>query len=409
VIRVLSGAWVVRYMDDRTSLPGPGRADQARGTRTRHSAFRLPDGIFARGPSVLARLAAALLLFGCGDSLSGPDPGDVVAGVDLDVLFAAPTSTERAQVDEDWASRSPVAEGVAEEGERVAELGGVPVRIRIVSHLVDGHRHYGLIVEPQEAPFDPVPVLMYAHGGEGGVSLEELLLVASALQLSGDDFVLAAPAFRSETLRVGAESWLSEGPASPWDRDVDDALALLEVVLATVPFADPNRLGVVGLSRGGAVALLMGIREPRIRGVVSFFAPTDFFGPFVRGVFRETLLGRPPSLPGVGFLAQEIIEPLREGTMAESEVRLELLRRSSARFAERLPAVQIHHGTADGIVPVEEAEHLIAAMDLLGRGPPDFQAFLYPGAGHSPIQMPESAGRTRAFLAAVLGEASGGG
>jgi dipeptidyl aminopeptidase/acylaminoacyl peptidase len=364
--------------------------------------------MFARGPSVLAPLAAALFLFGCGDSPSGPDPGDVVAGVDLDVLFAAPTSTERTQVEGDWDSRSPVAEGLAEEGERAAELGDVPVRIRIVSHLVDGHRHYGLIVEPQEAPSHPVPILMYAHGGEDGVSLGELLLVASALELSGNDFVLAAPAFRSEPVRVGEESWLSDGPASPWDRDVDDALALLEVVLATVSFADPDRLGVVGLSRGGAVALLMAIREPRIRGVVSFFAPTDFFGPFVRGVFRETLLGRPPSLPGVGFLAREIIAPLLEGTMDESRVRLELLRRSSARFAERLPAVQVHHGTADGIVPVEEAEQLIAAMELLGRGPPDFQAFIYPGAGHSPFQMPESAERTRAFLEGVLGETSGG-
>lgn len=331
----------------------------------------------------------------------------MVAGVDLDVVFAPPTSTERAQVEADWAGRSPGAEAVLEEGERTAELGDVEVRARIVSHLVGGHRHYGLIVQPREAPADPIPVLLYAHGGEDGVSLDELLLVASVLELSGSDFVLAAPAFRSELLRAGEESWLSEGPASPWDRDVDDALALLEVVLATVPFADRDRLGAVGLSRGGAVALLMGIREPRIRGVVSFFAPTDFFGPFVRDVFRETLLGRPPDLPGVGFLVREIIEPLREGTLAESQVRLELLRRSSARFAERLPAVQIHHGTDDRIVPVEEAERLIAAMELLGRGPPEFEAFIYPGAGHSPFQMPESAPRTRAFLEASLGEAGG--
>lgn len=359
-----------------------------------------------RVPAIRARTRglatlAVLVLAGCGDSPSRPDGNGDPTGVDLLALFAPPTAAEREAVAADWATREVVAEAVVEEAERVVQVGGGSVRLRVISHVVDGHRHHGAVLEPLAPPPGTVPILVYAHGGDGGVSLDEVLLVAEALGLAPDDYVIVVPSFRSESLRIGGDTWVSQGPASPWDRDVDDALALVEVAIAAVPFADPGRIVALGLSRGGAVALLMGIRDPRIRGVVSYFAPTDFFGPFVQDVVREVLAGSTPALPGVDALARDFIEPLREGVITTQDVRLELLRRSSARFAQRLPAVQIHHGTADDVVPVEEAQHLVSAMQALGRGPPEFQAYIYPGAGHSPLAMPQSVPRVRSFLEAL--------
>ncbi|MFW5904584.1 MAG: alpha/beta hydrolase family protein, partial [bacterium] len=316
------------------------------------------------GSPASARLvwACVLLLpglYGCGDAPVGPEDGDVVAGVDLDVLFAPPDAGERAAVEADWAGRTPRAEGVTVEAEAELSLSGETMLGQVVSHVVDGHRHYGLILTPLPSPPDPLPVLVYAHGGDDGTSMAEVLLVTGALGLGSEDYVLVAPAYRSESVRLGDRRWISEGPASPWDGDVDDALSLVEVALATAPMADASRIGVLGLSRGGTVGLLMAIRDPRIRAVVSFFAPTDFFGPFVRDLVRSVLLGTENrALSGLEPLAEGVIRPLQQGRLGMGEARQELLRRSPAWFASRLPAVQIHHGTADEVVPEEEAERL---------------------------------------------------
>jgi hypothetical protein len=63
---------------------------------------------------------------------------------------------------------------------------------------------------------------------------------------------------------------------------VDDALALLNAVVAHVPEADSTRIAAFGRSRGGGVMLLMAARDPRIRVVVSAYGTTDFLLPEVR-------------------------------------------------------------------------------------------------------------------------------
>ena len=70
----------------------------------------------------------------------------------------------------------------------------------------------------------------------------------------------------------------SEGDRSDvWDGATDDALALLNVALKITPEADARRIAVFGRSRGGTVALLAAIRDPRIRQVVDWAGPSDLF------------------------------------------------------------------------------------------------------------------------------------
>jgi dipeptidyl aminopeptidase/acylaminoacyl peptidase len=383
-----------------------GRSGDGSGPRTLgagRGAGPAPRG----GRASIALLALLLAATACGDSPSGPGAnGDIVGGVDLAALFAPPTAGERAAVEAEWAGRTPSAAQITEEAEFERLLGGDGVRVRIVTHEVDGHRHAGAILQAADPPAGPRPVLVFSHGGDNGVDLEEVLLAAATLGYAADDVVLVVPAFRGEAVRFGGGTWESSGPPSPWDRDVDDALALIEVALETVSYADPERIGVLGFSRGGAVALLMAIREPRIRAVASFFGPTDFFGPYVEGVVRAILEEQPPNLPGVTALDTQVLRGLQEGTQSIAWARLELMRRSPARFADRLPAVQVHHGTADQVVPVGEAERLVAAMQAIGRGPPTFEAHFYEGAGHSPLAMPVSIPRTSAFFNTFLVDAS---
>lgn len=347
-------------------------------------------------PTAVAIMAMSAL--GCSDA-AGPD-SRIVAGVDLDVLFSAPTSSEISAVEADWEARDVAATDVEVVLDSVVSVSGVDLRVRIVSHTVGGVLHYGAVLVDTTLA-GPAPVLVYAHGGDGGASVDDVLFLLPFLGDTPSQFVWVVPSFRSEPLEFGSDTWTSEGPASPWDRDVDDALSLLEVAFEIEPVADDSRVGVLGFSRGGGVGLLMGIRDPRVDRVIEFFGPTDFFGPYVQEVTEEALLGSPRDLPGLGYLDQTYIQPLSRGEVTVAQVRDQLVRRSAVLFARRLPAVQIHHGTADTVVDVSQAESLISALEGLGRSEPDFEAWLYEGGTHNPLSLANSIPRTIAFLEAL--------
>ena len=73
-----------------------------------------------------------------------------------------------------------------------------------------------------------------------------------------------------------------------------------------------------------------------------------------------------------------------------------MLRRSAAYFVERLPPVQLHHGTADQVVAVSQAYRLIEAMEAAGKGEDEFDQNIYEGAGHSVIELVTAGAATRA-------------
>jgi acetyl esterase/lipase len=345
----------------------------------------------------MGRAIPLLLVAACSDATS---PGR--ASVDRERLFAAPTAAEVAQVRAEWATRSSAALEVREEFSAPLAIGTTAGRLRVVSHVVDGHRHFGAIVSRSDATAGSLPVLLYAHGGDAGVSVDELSLLFLALGDQADDVVWVVPSFRAEPLRVGAQVFRSGGDPSPWDRDVDDALSLLSVAVATESAADPARVAVLGLSRGAGVGLLMGVRDPRIDAVVAFFGPTDFFDPWTQDIIDDALDGRPRDLPGLSFLDEQYLQPLRRGAITVDAVRRELVRRSVVLFAASLPAVQVHHGTADAVVAFSQAQRLDQVMRGLGRAAPSYQFFAYPGAGHNPIQMTGSTARAAAFIDAIV-------
>ena len=367
----------------RTRCPSPRLVDM-----TRRSCLRFV---------LFAALAAAGLLAGCDDATEPQD--HIVAGVNLTELFAPPSTAEINAILAEWQSRDVSAGSIETVVDTALTVGTVQTTLRIVSHDVGGVRHYGAILVPAGTQAVSLPVLLYAHGGDNGENLDGLLPLLTLL-LSDDvaNYVFVVPSFRSERLVFDGIEYVSDGPSSPWDRDVDDALALLNVVLATTPEADAQRVGVLGFSRGAGVALLMAERDPRIDVVVEFFGPTDFFGPFVQEVVEEALIGVPRDLPGLTHLDSMYVQPLKRGELTIDDVRPELLRRSAVYFADRLPDLQIHHGTADNTVPVGEAERLIDVMVGLGRGEPDFEFRLYEGGGHDPLTLIGSITRAREFL-----------
>ncbi len=339
----------------------------------------------------------AALWAGC-DSMS---PGDdrVIEGVDLDVLFAPPTPAEIDAVAAEWAGR-PLFSGettiVRQDTLLVAPF--TFSVLYVVAQTNNEGVHYSAVAVPLGAT-GPLPVLLYTHPGDGGVDIDETLsLLTLGVDQVVDRFVFVAPSFRGEPLGVDGETYLSTAPPSPLDRDVDDTLALLEALPAITPLADTSQINVLGLSRGAGVALLLGARRPGLDGIVAFFGPTDFFGPYLQDIVVDALRDIPRDLPGFDYLNATYIQPLKDGQLTIDDVRPELVRRSAVLFAGRLPRLQLHHGDADVTVDVSQAEALIDAMAALGRTAPAFESYIYPGAGHNPLEMTGSFDRVVAFF-----------
>ncbi len=367
-----------------------------------------------RATALLLAMAAGVA--GCADS-TGPDGGGgdkIIGGINFTSLFALPSAAEVQGVRSEWAGRSPSAAEVRLEATSAFLLGDTPATLEVVSHVVDGQRHMGAIIIPNSvlgggtarpAQSATIPAVVYHHGGDQGVNLIELQLLSTAMPDLGDQVVWVVPSYRNESLRLGPDRWDSEGPESPWDRDVDDAMALLSVALERTPAIDPERLAAVGLSRGGGVALLHSIRDPRIDVVVEFFGPTDFFDAWVQLIFEDIVVGRfdPNELPGVDYLAEEFVRPFAAGQISETAMRREMIRRSAVEFGVDIPALQLHHGVLDFVVPVSQAESLVARLQGLGRGEPDFQFYFYTNGRHDPFTLAGSVPRAESFLLEYLG------
>ncbi len=364
---------------------------------------------FASFSRLFSLVLIAVVLVGCEVSNSVEaveEERQIVAGVDLTEVFAEPTQAEIQSVIAEWSARNPVANQVSVLREESILLNNaVPATLFIVSHDVDGVQHYGAVISPDGLVPGSAPVLVYAHGGDQGVSVDgEALLLLGLFPNLSPQFVTVVPSFRDEPLRYGGQSWQSEGPASPWDRDVDDTFALIDVATTLAPAADPSRVAVLGMSRGAGVGMLMSARSESVRQVLGFFGPTDFYGPFVQEVVTEILEGNPRELPGLDYLSEEFLLPYQAGNVTLEQLRIELARRSSVLFIDRLAKIQIHHGTGDTIVPVSQAQRMIDAMQAAGRGSDVFEAFLYEGGQHNPFTLEGSLQRGEAFMSLMLSD-----
>jgi dipeptidyl aminopeptidase/acylaminoacyl peptidase len=350
-----------------------------------------------------------LLCAGCGGSSTGGDDEDrIVEGVNLTELFSEPTASEREQVLNDWSSRTHAAAGINPVSQNAISLGGTAATVRIISHSVGDATHFGAIVSPDNAAAASLPLVVYLHGGDDGVDVSELLSVLPiALASAQDDYVYLVPSFRAEELRYNAVTHTSTGDASPWDRDVDDVLSLIDAAISVTPAIDSDRIGVVGFSRGACVAMLAGIRDDRIDLVIEFFGPTDFFSDWTEDIFADALDGTLRDLPGLSTLNTTVIQPLKAGTKSYAEVRLEMLRRSPVYFVDLLPPTQGHHGTLDNVVPVSQANLLKAAFVAEGLPATDHTVYIYNGGTHNPITLLGSFERARGFLERLSNPAAG--
>jgi len=149
--------------------------------------------------------------------------------------------------------------------------------------------------------------------------------------------------------------------------------------LAGLPGVNPDRIGVLGNSQGGQVALLSGARTSRIKAIVAVYAVTDI--PLLRTTTSHESVRR--------YYTQ-----LTCGAGYEN---------SPVNFAGNIQApVLLIHGDSDTRVPTEQSLKMQDALRTANR-PVEF--VLVPGAGHgfTGVQSQHAWSATMRFFSTHLG------
>jgi acetyl esterase/lipase len=165
---------------------------------------------------------------------------------------------------------------------------------------------------------------------------------------------------------------------------------------------DPERLGIMGASAGGHLSLMQGTagvagdpnakdavdrESSRVAAVACFFPPTDFFN---YGKPGEDALGR-----GVlkGFRAPFDFEEMDGETKRFVEITDEAKLHEIGKAISPVnhatsddPPTLIIHGDADELVPIQQAELMVAALEQAGV---EAKLVTKPGAAHGWPDLPK--------------------
>jgi carboxymethylenebutenolidase len=192
------------------------------------------------------------------------------------------------------------------------------------------------------------PAVLLLHGADGMTNADRYRLGAQVVAAAGYHVFLVHYLDRTVERRA---YFSTIGRGFPlWAEAVRDAVDFV----ARQPGVDATRLGMLGTSLGGALAVTVAAEDSRIKAVVNYF----------------------------GFLP----EPVREN-------------------ATRLPPMLVLHGARDAIVPVANAHAHAALLNRLGV---PHEVHVYPDQAHGfhgAAQL-DAAQRTATFLGRYLGGGS---
>jgi len=206
------------------------------------------------------------------------------------------------------------------------------------------------------------PLLLFPHGGVHSDFTTYYAHIIRELMDLG--YIVVAPEYRGST-GYGRQYYEAIDYGG---LEVDDVVAARDWALENVEGADPARVGILGWSHGGLIALMAVFDHP------------DKFQVAYAGVPVSDLVAR------MGYQTEDYRElysaPYHIGKTANADVD-EYRRRSPAWNAEKLRTpLLIHTNTNDRDVHVSEVEHLIKSLKAAGK---KFEYKIYQDApgGHS--------------------------
>ena len=321
-------------------------------------------------------------------------------------LLRPPSAEELRLVDDGWAQKSWDVAGATRIGTATVPVGSIGFDAALYTFTLNGSRRCGAVLVPTEPAGRPLAGLVDIGDIRWDYPDRDLTNGPYVARILGDrarEFALIVPCARGMGLRVGPLASGADGDRrDAWEGAAEDAMAFLTVALSETRRIDTARVGVYGYSRGGGVALIAGERDPRLKAVLAFAPPTDFFvemgRPGVDWASRLDDASRDASLRADTRESQFLDWFVRgREALPLTELRRRIAAASPLYFAERLPAFQIHQGEADMAVPVRNATTL---RDRVGasaaRG-----VFIYAGAPHM-LDDTAAAATARDFLVQAL-------
>ena len=258
---------------------------------------------------------------------------------------------------------------------------------RDVAYGAAGNRPLLLdIVRPKQEAKDPMPVVVFIHGGgwSGGNKQAGLPLL---VPLAEKGYFCVSVGYR-----LTGES--------PWPAQLHDCKAAIRWLRANAQkyHLNPDKIGVWGASAGGHLALMVGLtsdqadlegqsgspgHSSRVACVVNWFGPTELLAAW-----------KDPTLPP---MVKNVLDQLVGGS---AEQKQEVLQAASplSYVSKDDPPVLTMHGTKDPIVPFSQATMFNEAMKKAGA-----VSYLVPveNAGHG-FGGPEIFQRVHAFLEKYL-------
>ncbi|HUI09159.1 MAG TPA: alpha/beta fold hydrolase [Bacteroidota bacterium] len=222
----------------------------------------------------------------------------------------------------------------------------------------------------------PAPLILVCHGFTAHKDWGPFPFIGNALAAAG--FASAVFNFSHNGMGPGFRRFteLEKFSRNTIGREVGDVRALVDAAAAGVlgkGILDPSRIGILGHSRGGGVALLAASRDERIRAVVGWGSVATFrrFTPHQREIWeRDGFL--PVTVRGMRTRLRYGIEILRD---LDANADAYDLHRAAA--ALRVPLLLVH-GEADVSVKPEEARSLVDAAGGTLR-----QMVVIGGTGHA--------------------------
>ena len=207
------------------------------------------------------------------------------------------------------------------------------IDVYVISYLSDGLKINGLLVKPKKA--GKYPCIIYNRGGnrESG-SLKIFHGPITLGKIAKEGYVVIASQYRGNGGSEGLEEF--------GGKDVNDVTILTEV-LREVDYADSEKIGMYGWSRGGMMTYIALTKTDRIKAAVVGGAVSDNF---------ETIKDRPK-------METKVLAELIPGYKSNKEE--ELVKRSAIKWVDKFPKdvpILMLHGNADWRVKSEQSLRL---------------------------------------------------